>query len=131
MSEIISDKTEANAGGRAGMQKRFMALAPVIEEAFIRVIEERVTARRVQHKKFVQAVWPDVPVATALGRWRDMRKNAYNTNKRMTVSLESAFRMAAFFNEDICYLIVLAQEYALNHNLTDLPENDHSDDLVR
>ena len=34
--------------------------------------------------------------------------------------------MAAFFNEDICYLIVLAQEYALNHKLKDLPENDHS-----
>ena len=99
------------------MQNKLMAMSGVIEEAFIWVVANRVKTRGIPHSAFARAIWPDVPKATAIGRWRDMRKYAYRTGKRMTVSIENAVRMAAYFNEDICYLLVLAQEYAQQNKL--------------
>lgn len=101
------------------MENKMLAVSPVIEEAFISIVADRVEKRGISHKEFAQSVWPDAPKATAFGRWRDMRKYAYRTGKPMTVSLENAFRMAAYFGEDICYLLVLAQEYAIQNGLID------------
>ncbi len=99
------------------MKNKMLAVSPVIEEAFIQIIAERIEARGISHKEFAESVWPDAPKTTAFGRWRDMRKYAYRTGKPMTVSLENALRMSAYFGEDICYLLVLAQEYAAQHDL--------------
>lgn len=110
------------------MKNKMLAVSPVIEDAFIQVVTERIEARGISHKEFAQSVWPDAPKTTAFGRWRDMRKYAYRTGKPMTVSLENALRMAAYFEEDICYLLVLAQEYALKNDLINRDEQpEHSE----
>ena len=84
--------------------------ADMLERAFIQVIVDRVEEMGVKYKAFATQVWPELSSASAQGKFNEMRKYSYKTGKPQRISISAAARMAAFFGEDLAYLLSVAKE---------------------
>ncbi len=96
--------------------------AVTLERVFLQLVLDRLERRGMNFSEFAVLVRPDVPKKTAVGKFRELREPSTRTGKYQHLSLDAAASMAAALNEELSYLLAVAQEDVRRQNKDRQPE---------
>lgn len=83
-----------------------------VERNLVEIINERSTAKGFKKTEFAAKVWSDTDPKTAYAKWNAIRGKVSRTGKPQGLLISDAQRMAEILNDDLAYLIFLANAKA-------------------
>lgn len=81
-----------------------------LERAFVELVRERIKIRGFKKIDFAAHIWPETSRKAASSKWNDIANRATKTGKPQGLKLSEAHRIAHILNEDLVYLIAVANE---------------------
>ena len=79
-----------------------------IERNLVEIINERSSVKGFKKTEFAALVWSDTDPKTAYAKWNAIRGKVSRTGKPQSLLVSDAQRMAEVLDEDLAYLIFLA-----------------------
>ena len=83
-----------------------------IERNLVEIINELSIIKGFKRTEFAAKVWNDTDPKTAYAKWNAIRGKVSRTGKPQSLLVSDAQRMAEVLNEDLAYLVFLANAKA-------------------